>query len=368
MAFQVSPKITTYPDLQAFLDQYKLGADDLLVTNEFVITPQMDVTTLPCDVLYIEKYGTGEPTDEMIDALIGTLAGKNYKRIIGIGGGSVLDVSKLLIFGGDVTWASIAETEAGHPRKSYLILVPTTCGTGSEVTCIAVANLAKEKTKKGLAYPGLFADEAVLIPSLLATLPYEVFAASSIDALIHAMESYVSPKANHFSRAIGRKAIELILHGYIAMVDSGKLEQPKDMKDFAEASTMGGIAFANAGCAAVHALSFPLGGIYKVPHGKSNWMMFPQVFAQYQKKGADLSPLEDVLMDIFGCPREAVWETMFKLLDQILPCPPLRELGITEAECASMAKSVIEVQQRLLVNNPVPFTEEDVKEIYIRSL
>jgi Alcohol dehydrogenase, class IV len=214
----------------------------------------------------------------------------------------------------------------------------------------------------GLAIPAFFAEETVLIPALLATLPYDVFAASSIDALIHAVESYISPKTNLFVRANGRTAIELILAGYQALAAKGARTLPDDMTDFFYASTTAGIAFGNAGCAAVHALSYPIGGNYHVPHGKANYMIFEQVFVKYRQLGADLSPLEDVICKVLDCPLDKVWAELFVLLDKILGRPPLRDFAVNEAKCAEMAASVGANQQRLLANNPIFLSEQDIYE------
>ena len=366
MNFSVKPFISDCSSLHEFFSQRNVGPTDLIVTNEYVLAPQLNGKPAPCDCLYQEQYGKGEPSDEMVDAMLNKISGKNYRRIIAIGGGTVIDIAKLFVFGDGLDCEAIYAGGAALPRKRDLIIIPTTCGTGSEVTGISITEFKKKHTKLGLAVPALFANEAVLIPSLLQTLPYEVFATSSIDALIHAVESYVSPKANSFTRALGRCAIELILCGYQDM--GGQQKRPDNMSSFLTASTTAGIAFGNAGCAAVHALSYPIGGNYHVPHGKANYMVFSEVFAQYRALNVDLSPLETILADIFGCNVANVWDTLFKLLDQVLTRQPLSELGCDEGKCDEMAASVIQNQQRLLVNNPVELSQEHIKQIYMRCM
>lgn len=363
MNFSVKPAISDCGSLSDFFARWDVGAGDLMITNEFVIAGQC--SSLPCDVLYQEHYGKGEPSDEMVDAMLSETGGKDYRRIIAVGGGTIIDIAKLFVFGERLDCEAIFAGGANLPRKRKLIIIPTTCGTGSEVTGISIVEFKQKQTKLGLAVPALFADEAVLIASLLKTLPYEVFAASSIDALIHAVESYVSPKANPFTRAMGRNAIELLLRGYLGM--SGR-RLPEDLSTFLTASTMAGIAFGNAGCAAVHALSYPIGGNYHIPHGKANYMVFAKVIAAYQRKNAGLSPLESVLSDILNCKQEDCWSVMFGILDQVLDCQPLSELGVDEAKCGEMAQSVVQNQQRLLGNNPVELTCEEIKQIYIECM
>ena len=364
MEFSVKPTIAVYQSLQNFIQQKDIGSKDLIITNEYVLVPQLNGALLPCDVLYQEKYGQGEPSDEMIDGMLRDMKGKDYRRIIAIGGGTVIDISKLFVFGDGYDVAGIFAKGPELPKQRQLLVIPTTCGTGSEVTNISIVEFKQKQTKIGLAVPALYADEAVLIPQMLRTLPYGVFAASSIDALVHAVESYVSPRATVFSRMFGRTAIEKILRGYLKMKKQNVRGLPEDLEDFLVASTMAGVAFGNAGCGAVHALSYPIGGNYHVPHGNANYMVFEGVFRRYKELGADLSPVEEVLAEVFGCIRSNVWANLFELLSFVLERKGLNELGVDEAKCAEMAASVMENQQRLLANDPIRLSQEDMKAIY----
>ena len=370
MPFQVSTKILDCPSMGDFFSTWHVNSSDLIITNEYVLGPHLSGQALPCDVLYQEKFGTGEPTDGMIDAMLQSAAGKQYDRVIGIGGGTILDITKLFVFGGNLSCEEIFAQGASLQRKRTMVVIPTTCGTGSEVTMISIVRFEKKNTKMGLAVPALFPDEAVIIPALLLTQPYEVFAASSIDALIHSAESFVSPKATPFSRAMARDSIERIVKGYKALKAGGgqKLPDAAGFYEFMTASTMGGIAFGNAGVGAVHALSYPVGALYHVPHGKANYMFFGAVFKAYKERGADLSLLEEILSKALECPAGSVWDVLFDLIDFILTRQTLSSLGVSEENCKEMAASVIKNQQRLLVNNPVELTEEDIGKIYLGCL
>jgi len=368
MGFLVKPRIELYESLKDFIKEKELGKGDLIITNEYVLKPQIDEADVPCDVMYQEKYGQGEPNEEMVGAMLREAQGKSYKRIIPIGGGTVIDISKLFVYGDGYDLEEIYAQGSVLEKKRELIAVPTTCGTGSEVTNIAIVEFKAKQSKYGLAVSQLFADEAALIPSMLNTLPFDVFAASSIDALIHAMESHVSPKANEFSRIFGRTAMEKILGGYRKLRESGERKMPEDMKDFMIASTMAGIAFLNAGCAAVHALSFPLGANYHVPHGSACYIVFEETFKMYKELGADISPAEDALAEILKCDKDKIWSELFDLLGFILPRQKLGEFGTDEAKCDEMAASAIENQQRLLKNNPVELSRQQIKTIYKRCI
>ena len=370
MPFYISTRLFDCTSLEEFFTIWNVGNSDLIITNENLLASQLGGRKAPCDFFYRQQFGSGEPTDEMVDKMLRVIDGKFYERIIAIGGGSIIDMAKLLVFGDGLNCEKIFAEGATLPRKRKLIVIPTTCGTGSEVTMISVMHFKQKGMKMGLAVPALFPDEAVLIPNLLRTLTYEVFASSSIDALIHSVESFVSPKATPYSRAMSRDSIERIVRGYKALVKGGdkKLPCDEELYSFLTASVMAGISFSNAGTGAVHALSYPIGGIYHVPHGKANYMMFKAVFAAYKKLGADFSNLEEVLSGALECDPEQVWEKLFGLIDNIQPRQPLSELGIDETKCKEMAASVIKNQQRLLVNNPIPLDEQQLMQIYIDCL
>lgn len=368
MGFMIKSKIEMYESLADFLKEKTPGKTDLIVSNEYVLLPALKGEELPCDVIYIEKYGQGEPYDEMIEAMLQDIDGKGYKRIIAIGGGSVIDTSKFFVFGDGYTLDDLYKKGASLSKERELIAVPTTCGTGSEVTNIAVVSFKKLNSKLGLQIPQLFADEAALIPGLLKSLPFDVFANSSIDAFVHAMEPYVSPRANEYTKMFGKTAMEKIVKGYKEIRATGERKLPQDMEDFMIASNMAGISFLNAGCAAVHAMAFPIGANYHLPHGSAVYTMFEETFKMYKELGADIAPAEKVLSEVLECDKDKVWEELFDLFEYILPRTRLREFGVDESKCEEMAASVIENQQRLMVNTPVKLSLENVKTIFQRTI
>lgn len=310
-----------------------------------------------------------EPTDQMVDAIRHVMGSKQYARIIAIGGGTILDIAKLLVFGSGVSTDTIFKSGAALPKRSSLIAVPTTCGTGSEVTDLSIVSFLAKETKLGLGLAAMRPDEAVLIPAMLETMPYDVFAASSVDALIHSMESYLSPKANAFSKAMSVGAMELILDGYQELQAAGtSMTLPESLDAYLTASTMAGVAFANAGVGMVHALAYPIGARYHVPHGKANCMMFQAVFNAYRNKGVDLSAMEDILARLLDCDIQQAWGQLFQLTEQIAGAPALRALGVDEGICGDLAASVVQTQQRLLINSPVSIDEEGIRCIYYSCL
>jgi 4-hydroxybutyrate dehydrogenase len=271
-----------------------------------------------------------------------------------------------LVLGGQWTTADLFERKVPIVKTRQLIVVPTTCGTGSEATSITIVELTQKKTKLGLNTRELYPDIAALIPSMLQTLPYKFFATSSIDALIHAIESYVSPKANPFTELFGEKAIELIVKSYQRIKREGQATWIEDAETLLLASNYAGISFNNAGCAAVHALSYPLGSQYHIAHGEANHLMFTAVFKAYQTKKpiGKITKLQDILARLLDCKATDVWNELETLLDAILHKKALRDYGIAEDELPTIAAGVIEKQQRLLANNYADLTVEEMICIY----
>ena len=362
--FQVRPTVLQCASCQEFAEAFQLGPRDLILTNEFLYRPYY-FAQLPCPVLFQERYGLGEPTDEMVEAIYRDMP-RDIDRIVAVGGGAVLDIAKILALRHVSPILDLYDGKLPLEKGKQLVLVPTTCGTGSEVTDISILALVSRRTKKGLAGPFLFADQAVLIGELLRGLPFSVFATSSIDALIHAIESNLSPKANETTKLFGYRAIEMIVRGYLAIRDGGPEARLPLLDRFLLASNYAGIAFGNAGCGAVHALSYPLGAVYHVPHGESNYAMFTGVMKKYLSLRADgaIAELNAFLAQLLGCRPEGVYEALEELLGCLLPKKALHEYGMKEQEIEEFTDSVLENQQRLLANDFVPLSREDIRDIY----
>lgn len=365
--FSLHTQIAEYSSFSQFAGIESLSDTDLIITNEFIYEPFIKPCNLKCKTLFQERYGSGEPSDEMIDNIRKDIP-ENIDRIIAVGGGTVIDIAKVLTFGGDFSTEDLYMGLVSPEKTRSLLVIPTTCGTGSEVTNIAISELIKQQTKKGLALDSMYPDQAILIPQMVSTLPYKFFATSSIDAMIHAVESYVSPKAIAHSEAYSEKAIELIVTAYTYIQNYGREEWVKKAKDFLIASNLAGIAFGYAGCGAVHAMSYPLGGKYHIPHGEANQLMFAAVFNRYKEKQpvGRINDLEELLARILKVEPEESLDTLFELMDFILPRKGLREYGIKEEEFDSFSEGVLQGQQRLLANNYVELSKEDMIGIYNR--
>lgn len=368
-ALRIVPRIYYFDTVQEFCEQFSLGSEDIIVTNSWIYEPYMKGLCPDVPVIFQEEYGNGEPTDQMIDRMAAAMKKYRYDRIIAFGGGTVIDLCKVLALELPKESAMLFMQDTPLQKKKELIAVPTTCGTGSEVTNVAIAEMTALHVKKGLTAEATYADIAVLITEPLMCLPNEVFAASSIDALIHALESYLSPKATPFTEMYSQAAAKFILEGYRKIAERGGNtgENRKDLlKDFCLAADYAGIAFGNAGCAAVHALSYSIGGAFHIPHGEANYQFFTAIFQMYQKKrpNGKIAEVNKFLAEILGCDTGRVYDELAGLLNLLMVRRPLREYGMTEAQIEEFTKSTVQNQQRLLANNYVSLTEEEIKEIF----
>ena len=361
------PELHQFDTVSRFAEEFAIGEGDLVITNEYIYQPYFGAMDLKCDVLYQERYGKGEPNDEMVEAMIADMKKLGaHHRVIGIGGGTVLDISKLFALKYLHPIEDLYDRKLPVEKDKELVLVPTTCGTGSEVTNIAILAFLKRNTKFGLADDAMYADKAVLIPEFLENLPYPVFATSSIDALVHAVESSLSPKATPYTKLFGYKAIEMILNGYVRMVAEGKEARIPLLNDFLIASNFAGLAFGTAGCAAVHAMSYPLGGTFHVAHGESNYAIFKGVIKNYLEIRTDgaIAELAGFIGSVLGCSDSEAFDKMFGILDQILTRKTLKEYGADDEMLKVWTNEVMTGQQRLMRNNFVPLDADRVLKIY----
>ncbi len=364
--FSVEPNIKIIDSTKEFCDTYNIGKGDIVFVSEDTYKKYFNGLVNGAYICNYRKYGRGEPTDLMVEGIYNEVKDIEYKRVIAIGGGTILDVAKLFALKNISPVTELYDKKLEIIKDKELILVPTTCGTGSEVTNIAILELTTKGTKFGLAVPELFGDDAVLIPELLENLPFKFFGTSSIDALIHSIESYTSPKANPFTEIFSLKAMSMILEGYKLIAKNGQDARKSIIKDFLIASTYAGIAFGNAGCAAVHAMSYPLGAKYHIPHGEANYAMFTGVYKAYMsiKSDGKIKELNKHLANILNCDEADVYDEIEVLLNNIIPKKALHEYGMLESEIDEFTQSVMEKQGRLMANNFVELDSNKIKEIY----
>ena len=365
--FLIKPQIVQFDTFKEFAEEFKLGKDDLIFTNEYIYEPFMAKLNLPCGHIFQEKYGAGEPTDVMIDAILEEMNKGDYKRIVAVGGGTIIDIAKVMALKDAKNVDDFYEGVTPVVKGKELIIIPTTCGTGSEVTNIAIVNRTKRNTKMGLVSMDMYADYAALIPEFLSSLPYGVFATSAIDALIHCIEAYLNPNNNEFIEMFAIRGIEMIMGCFKDIVENGQDRRFIHSETMLVASCFGGIAFGNNGCGAVHAISYALGAKYHVPHGESNYQFLIEVMQAYEKKapGGKMAATKEILAKVMGISaNDDVFAKLDELLNKFIVKKRMTDFGATAEDVEEFADSTVANQQRLLNNNYVPLSRDEIRDIY----
>lgn len=364
--FWQRPRVHKFTTACEFVEEFKIGEGDFILSSSSVYRKYFEGLVSGAVVHFKSEYGSGEPTDTMIDQLIEDFNKTECSRIIAIGGGAVIDMAKLLVLDGMAPAADYYQRKVSPVKVRPLIAVPTTCGAGSESSNVTIAEITTLNTKLGLAVDELFPDEAVLIPELLTELPYSFFATSAIDALIHAVESWVSPKASIYTEMFSRKAAEMILSGFKMIAGNGPEYRFRLLEEFLVASDMAGIAFGNAGTGAVHAMSYPLSGVYHVTHGEANYQFLTAVFRKYNELAPNgkINELNGFFAEVLGCSVHEVYNELERLLGSMIARKPLREYGMKEEEIKEFPETVFENQQRLLNQSYIKFSKRQMEEIY----
>lgn len=358
--FRLKGEIYTEPDLVTCLNKLELNEFDLILTNTFLNDSIKKAKFIEkSKIINVDQFGSGEPREDWVNEILKISNAFPYRRVIAIGGGATIDISKLCVFGDGRSAEQLFNDKQILEKRRELIALPTTCGTGSEVTSVAVVEFLSLNSKLGLQIDELFPDKAVLIGELLSTLSYKTFALTSIDALAHAVESLLSPKANAYTDMYARSAIEGIVEKLKEI--RGKQILPKSMEQSLIFANMAGVAFSIAGCATMHALSFPLGSNYHLAHGEAVYAVFASTLEYYRKKNISIFKLEKVLSPLF---EEDGVKGLLDLLSDIYKCPDFKALGINDEICEKMATSVYQNQQRLLVNSPKQLNSDDLSNIY----
>jgi alcohol dehydrogenase class IV len=369
--FHYGPRLIAGPGSAARLGELLPPGPCLFVTDATVRSLGLaDAALAGLDAVLFDAVEQ-DPSRETLMAAVA--AGEGCASVVGFGGGSPMDVAKLaayLLGSGDELEAVWGVGKAIGPRLP-LALVPTTAGTGSEATAISVITVGGS-LKLAVNSPPLYADWALLDAELTLGLPRQVTAATGLDAAVHAIEAYTSARLkNPVSDSLAREALRLIDANLIRAC-----EQPADVgarSAMLLAAHLAGIAFANAPVAGVHALAYPLGGHFHVPHGLSNALMLPHVLGHNMHAAMPLyAELGGLLLpraaDQGQQSRAALFVERMTELSRTTGLPQrLADVGVSACDLDLLAREAMK-QERLLINNPCPIGEADARRLYEAAL
>src|SRR5699024_6595948 len=353
------------------LETLKL-ANPLIITDEILI--EVGTVKKVTETLNELNYGVfngvkPEPEFEVVEACMKQFEQGKHDGLIAIGGGSAIDIAKA-VSGYSIMkqpLKSLVGTDIVNKKGPRIIAIPTTAGTGSEVTNISILSDQENQIKKGVVSDYILPDVAIVAPEMSVTMPPSVTAASGIDALVHAIEAYISVNAFPITDGLALQAIRMISKNLPkAYANPNNLDAREQM---ATASLIAGMAFGNAGVGAVHAMAYPLGGRYHIAHGISNALLLP--FVMKWNKISSLEKFRYIAIAMgenveglsdYAAADKAV-HAMENICNMVNIPSGLKHFDIPKSDIDDLAKDAFQVK-RLLKNNPRKFTEEEIKKIY----
>ena len=314
-----------------------------------------------------------EPPAELLEEASRHIREGRYDCLIALGGGSSMDFAKMAAVMAENPEINVSDMVGSEkiPKKGLsTIMIPTTSGSGSEVSAVAVFSFSEEKMKKGVSSRFLVADIALVDPELTLDLPKHITAASGMDALVHGVEAFLSLGTNQFTQDLALTAIRSIYSNLAECVSNGHNLKAREAQSYG--SMVAGMAFSMSGTAGVHAMAYPLGGQYHVPHGEANTALLRWVM-EYSLEGCEdkFIPISQAMglwsegMTARNA-ADAALGGIVELGERIGVKTRLREFGIPKEASAEMAEAALK-EVRLMSNNPRPLDFQSVKAIYEKA-
>lgn len=374
-AFKIANKLITGA---AAIEQLAAELTRLSINNPLIVTDAILVKSGTVDLALAQLGGRAygifdqvkpEPEISIVEDCTHAYRQGGHDGLIGLGGGSAIDIAKGVgaFVGHDGPLAELFGVDQVKRKGPPLIAIPTTAGTGSEVTNVAIFSDKLAQLKKGIVSDYLLPDVALVSPVMTLTCPRSVTAASGVDALVHAIESYLSVNRSLITDSLALGAIKLIVKSL-----PKAYANPADLiarEHMATASLMAGMAFGNAGVGAVHALAYPLGGRFNIAHGVSNALLLPYVMAW--NKMACVERFRDIAeamglrvehMSDEDAANQAV-QAMADLCEAVDIPKGMRSFNVPEDAIPAMAEEASKID-RLMRNNPRKLTAADIEKIY----
>lgn len=314
-----------------------------------------------------------EPAVDQVNAIVEAARQQACDLVVGIGGGSAMDTAKLVavLLNNDVSLRDLLNKAPIARRGVPTLMVPTTAGTGSEATPNSIVLVPEDELKVGIVSPKLMPDCVILDPKMTVGLPPAITASTGMDALCHAIECYTSKKGNPFSELLALKGIELIARSIRrAFTNGADLEAREDML---LGALYGGMSIACSSTTAVHALAYPLGGKYRMPHGVSNAILLPYVMrfnmSGNEEKFQDMAIAMGLEVAKLSpkVAANAMIDELFALNRDLEIPADLKRWNITEADLDTLVEGAAKVT-RLLDNNPRVMDKSEIRNIYIQLI
>ncbi len=362
-------------DLPSLLEYYGIKKVFLLTDpglKKAGISGQI-VALLESSSIAVTEYSNAprEPGDVDVDRIVDEARTCNPEAVIGIGGGSVLDIAKLcsVLVNSKMKTVDLLDGEPIPDHSLFTILIPTTAGTGSEATKNAIVAVPSRKTKGAVVHEKLLPDLVILDPLLTLSLPPSMTATTGVDALCHAMECYLSVKANVMNDLLAVQAMKLIAKSIWKAVHEGGNQEARG--DMLLASYYAGTCITLAGTNAVHAMSYPLGVEYHIPHGQANAMLLPFVMEHNLKAipektvvvaecfGFDSAKNNDAYSYLVG--------ELHSLVQNLGISTSLEDFGVNKEDVQGLSERA-HANRRLMDNNPMDLSVGEIESIYGRLM
>ena len=362
---QISTIVSNVKRIAVFTDKGVMGAG-------LLDTPLTLLKKAGKEVIIFDDLPT-EPSCDEAQSVVDRFKAEKVDFIMAVGGGSVMDIAKLasVLATDDYGVRELLETPGITRKNTRTLMIPTTAGTGAEATPNSIVTVPEKELKVGIVNTEMIADYVILDGRMIQNLPLKIAASTGVDALAHAIECFTSKKATPFSDVFALEALDLIINNIEkACTDTEALEAKNAML---LASFYAGVAITASGTTAVHALSYPLGGKYHIPHGVSNAMMLipvmkfnePMCKSQFARAYDRVNKHPEMIEES----EKSAW--MIQRMDEIvkhLEIPTsLSAYGIGTNDLDGLVQAGMDVQ-RLLVNNMREVTENDARRLYLEII
>ncbi|WP_018888183.1 iron-containing alcohol dehydrogenase [Paenibacillus massiliensis] len=349
-----------------FTDKGVLGAGLIAIPEQILTSKAIDYTII--------SEIPAEPSYHQAQDIVDRFKNEKADFIIAVGGGSVMDVAKLAsILATDAyTVKDLLDNPLLAKKQVASLMIPTTAGTGAEATPNSIVAVPEKELKVGIVNPEMIADYVILDGRLIKKLPKPIAAATGVDALCHAIECFTSTKANPFSNTFAMEALDLIMNNIIEACTNPEALDAKN--NMLLGSFYAGVAITSSGTTAIHALSYPLGGKYHIPHGVSNAILLTPVMRFNEPV------IKEHLAKVYdrvvrgGNPNLSVDEkskyiiTELERIVAVLEIPTsLKTFNVPEGDLEGLVEAGMQVT-RLLVNNMREVTPDDARNIYLEVL